>query len=204
MRKFITSVVLASLAFIPVHIAASTDWSGTIKKTEQSVVYIQVGEDGGCTGFVINQDKHYVMTAGHCANEKVYADLSPARIVALDTHEDLMVLEVKDIDPTRPALKLAAKDPERGQEIMSVGFGYALESAQFRVAHIADNHFRTEGVAQEFFSTDATFVPGQSGGPIVNTDGEVVMIVQRGSDSVGIGIGAETIRQRLGRFFSEK
>ena len=46
------------------------------------------------------------------------------------------------------------------------------------------------------------FVPGQSGGPVVNEKGEVVMIVQMGTNIVGLGVGTETIRDKVGRFFT--
>ncbi len=52
-------------------------------------------------------------------------------------------------------------------------------------------------------STDSPFVGGQSGGPVVNAAGELVLIVQRGDGgTTGLGVGVETIRARVGRFFS--
>jgi hypothetical protein len=39
-----------------------------------------------------------------------------------------------------------------------------------------------------------------SGGPVINAKGEVVSIVQRASGLVGIGIGAEAIRNKIARF----
>ncbi len=52
--------------------------------------------------------------------------------------------------------------------------------------------------------TDAAFVSGQSGGPCVNAAGEVVMMVQRGSSTVGLGVGAETIKNKAGRYFQKE
>jgi S1-C subfamily serine protease len=46
-------------------------------------------------------------------------------------------------------------------------------------------------------------VPGMSGGPVVDASGQVVMIVQLASDRVGLGIGAESIRAKVGRFFAK-
>ena len=188
--------------------ASAADWAHVVKQIEKSIVYIET-DGGACTGFVIDTTRKYVMSAAHCYNldtETIWVDRVKGKVVSLDTKKDLMVLKVEDLDPARPALKLAARNPERAQEVMSAGFGYALESAQFRLAHIADDQMMIpeDGIGGPFFSTDATFVPGQSGGPVVNYQGEVVMIVQRGSNSVGIGVGAEVIRQRTGRFWADK
>ena len=59
------------------------------------------------------------------------------------------------------------------------------------------------GQAGTFVSLDSAFVGGQSGGPVVNAAGEVVLIVQRASNTVGIGVGADVIRERMGRFFGK-
>jgi S1-C subfamily serine protease len=55
-----------------------------------------------------------------------------------------------------------------------------------------------------FVMIDAAYVGGQSGGPCINIQGEVVSIVQRASNLVGIGVGAEKLRDRIGKFFEVK
>ena len=86
---------------------------------------------------------------------------------------------------------------------MSVGFGFALERPFFRQAHVQDDAMKMPGVdGGPFVSTDSPFVGGQSGGPVVNINGQIVAIVQRAdSGTTGLGVGAETIRQYVGRFF---
>lgn len=187
----------------------ATDWSSVIKTLERSIVWIEVGDQGACTGFVIDQTRHYVMTAAHCSpGEQVtlWADRVPAKVISRDTKKDLMVVEAKDIDPSRPALRPAAKNPERGQELMSAGFGFALERPFFGQTHVQDDALVIPdgNVGGPYISTDSSFVGGQSGGPVVNIAGEVVMIVQRGdAGTTGLGVGAEIIRERMGRFFAK-
>jgi S1-C subfamily serine protease len=53
------------------------------------------------------------------------------------------------------------------------------------------------------FSCSWSARSGQSGGPAINAAGEVVMMVQRTTSAVGIGVGAETIRARMGRYFEK-
>lgn len=202
--KRLAGVIVALLFAVT---AFAADWSEVVKKVEPSVVWARIGEGGGCTAFVINQEKHYLLTAAHCypgGEGVLWVDDVPSKVVLLDTKRDLMVVQADNIDPARPALKLAAKNPVIGQEVMSIGYGYALERPFFRQAHVQDDAMRLPGVdGGPFISTDSSFVGGQSGGPVVNSDGDVVAIVQRGDGgTTGLGVGAETLRQFVGRFFT--
>lgn len=205
MSKFLSALTLTALlavALVPRMQAA--DWSQVVKQVEKSVVFVEVGDEGSCTGFVIDQKRHYVMTAAHCYKESMWADRVPAHVVSRDVKKDLLVIEVKDLDPSRPALHLAEHNPERGSEVMSVGYGYGLERPFFRQAHVQDDQLTLPSEGGPYISTDSTFVPGQSGGPVVNIAGEIVAIVQLGDNgSTGMGVGADIIRDRMGRFFGK-
>lgn len=208
MMKHIGVLIAVCLLGRPAELGA-TDWSVVIAALEKSIVWVEVGNEGACTGFVIDAARHYVMTAAHCApseHDVLWVDRVPAKVISKDTKKDLLVVEVKDLDPIHPALKLAAKNPVLGQELMSAGFGYALERPFFRQAHVQDDALTipSNGVGGPYISTDAPFVGGQSGGPVVNVAGEVVMIVQRGDNgTTGMGVGVEIIRERMGRFFAK-
>jgi S1-C subfamily serine protease len=186
--------------------AGATDWSANAEKLAKSVVYIETA-DGSCTGFVINSDakneKDYVLTAAHCDGSKLYADGSDARVIYKDLKKDLMVLEVEDTG--RPAVMLAKNNPKPGDELASYGYGYGFERPMLRITHVADDntHIDQDGVGGPFIVTDATFVPGQSGGPVINAAGEVAMMVQLGSNAVGFGVGAEVMRSKVSRYFEK-
>lgn len=181
----------------------ATDWATALTKVRDSVVQLTYRGGGGCSGFVINQAKNYVLTAKHCNADLIYVDKIPATVVAVDNHQDLMVLEVKDLG--RKALRLAAKDAQVGQEVASYGYGYALMRPMFRVATISDVNAKVPEYPQAgpFVMVDAAFVGGQSGAPTVNAAGEVVMMVQFGSNLVGFGVGAEILNDRMGRYFEK-
>lgn len=187
---------------LPTMFASSVDWAQTAAAVRQSIVEISIGEEGkgGCTGFVSDNDKDLVVTAAHCDGPKLLADSMPTTIKAKDVKSDLMVLEVKGID--RPALRLAKNDPRVGDEVASFGYGYALDQPLFRVAHVSARNTNI-GERVQYLAVDASFVPGQSGGPVVNGLGEVVMVVQLGTEVVGFGVGAERIEDRVGRFFQK-
>jgi S1-C subfamily serine protease len=189
---------------------ARTDWAALVKSLEKSVVAIEINEAGtSCTGFVINsrikkddEDLTYVLTAAHCEAPRLWADQAAAKVLAKNTEKDLLVLAVEHLD--RPALKLAKENPKVGDAVASFGYGMGLEKPLFRIAHIsAETYIPYEGIGGPLFFVDGAFVGGQSGGPTVNEAGEVVMIVQRSSATTGIGVGAETIRQRVGKYWEK-
>jgi S1-C subfamily serine protease len=128
------------------------------------------------------------------------------KVIARDRKRDLMVLHVEKLD-TLPALKLAAGNPKVGQQVASTGWGYNLNESMFRPAWISneklivpDPQFALGG---PYIAVGAAFVGGMSGAPVVNAAGEVVMIVQFGTDRVGMGVGAEEIGDRMGKFFAK-
>lgn len=208
MKRVIASLLVLSLAVAPA--VAQTSWNIAAAAVKGSAVFIQTSQSS-CTGFIINDkakggqnrtdDVDYILTAAHCDGTDLYAGQRPAIVKAKDVKKDLMVLEVEDLE--RPALRLAKKDPVLGEEVASFGYGYGLEDPMFRVAHISNDkiYIPYEGIGGPLFAIDSSFVPGQSGGPVVNAAGEVVLIVQLGTPVVGFGVGAEIIRDKVGRYF---
>ncbi len=198
MKKFLATVAIL-IALFPTPTSYAASWT-LAERVMESAVFIE-NKSGSCTGFVIDNERDYVLTAAHCDGEELFADQTPTKVVSKDIKTDLMVLYVKDVD--RPALKLAAKDPSIGDETASVGYGYGLERPMFRVAHIADNEAQMPDFSGHYIMIDASFVPGQSGGPVVNSQGELVAIVQLGTDRMGLGRGAEFIKSKVGKYFAK-
>lgn len=207
MRKLLSALLALTLAAGPAAAQTQLSWNEVADRVAKSIVYLEHPR-GSCTGFVVHdrakdkdEDVDYVMTAAHCEGTNLYADQQPTTIIYKDTKKDLMVLKVKNLE--RPALRLAKDNPKVGHEVASYGYGYGLERPMFRVTHVSDDKIFIpfEGIGGPLVAVDISFVPGQSGGPVVNKSGEVVAIVQLGTQIVGFGIGAETINDRAGRFF---
>lgn len=190
--------------------ADSSDWSNVAERVRKSIMLVETTK-GTCTGFVINsnrknkddEDVDLILTAAHCDGPELRADQRPAKILHKDDRKDLMVLEVEDTE--RPVLFIAKDNPKKAQQVMSYGFGYGLERPMLRFTSIADDntYIPEGGIGGPLFVTDAGLVAGQSGGPIVNERGEVVMIVQMSSGVVGLGVGAEMIRDKVGRYLEK-
>jgi hypothetical protein len=210
MRRSVIFWTLVLSAVYSLHTLAA-NWPAVADKLGKSIVYIET-TSGSCTGFVIADDERdkdhdrvdWLMTAAHCEGPELYADRMTTKIRWKDTKADMMVLEVSDTG--RPALVLAKDNPKIGDELGSYGFGFGLERAMFRIAHVSDDdtYIPEDGIGGPFMVIDAQFVGGMSGGPVINAAGEVVMIVQRGGQGVGLGIGAEKIRSKAGRYFRPK
>ncbi len=189
----------------------AADWTALVRDLAKSVVAIERDDNGtSCTGFLINSrakdrddnDVDYVLTAAHCEAAKLWADQAEAKVIAKNKEKDLIVLSIEDSG--RPALKLAKENPPVGEEVASFGYGYGLEKPMLRLTHIAaETYIPYEGIGGPLFMTDATFVGGQSGGPVINAAGEVVMVVQMGTGSVGMGVGADTIRSKVGKYWQK-
>lgn len=182
-----------------------TDWPATAEAIAKSVVEVS-STGGNCTGFVINAqwkgDKDLILTADHCYGTELYADGSLGRAIFRDGKRDLMIIEVDNLD--RPAVTLSATNPRQGQEIVSYGYGMALDAPLFRHAWVSSASVNLPDVeGGPFVMIDAAYVKGQSGGPCINEKGEIVSIVQRASGLVGIGVGVERIRDRIGRYLQK-
>lgn len=203
MKRFVATLTLALFLAAPAFSASL--WGAVADKFTPSVVFLEAVDGqgnplGSCSGFVINTEKKHVLTAGHCDAEKMLVNgLSSIRMFK-DARKDLMVLRVNDLEDL-PAIALAENNPKVGDEVMAIGYGFGLEKPMVRISHISITGLDIEGLSGPFIMVDAGFMPGQSGGPVLNSEGKLVAIVQLGSQGLGIGVGAEVIKDRVGRYF---
>jgi len=200
------SVLVLMVTMCKQTVTAQHTWTPLATAIGKSVVL--VSSEGACTGFVINAsakgDKDYVLTAAHChqPGKEIYADSATARVIFKDAKKDLMILEVDDLG--RPAVTLAPANPQQGEEVGSFGHGYGLEEPMFRHAYVSNAAITLPDVeGGPLVMIDAAYVSGQSGGAVINSKGEVVSIVQRASNLIGVGVGVEAIRSKVARFLEK-
>ena len=204
MKRTIAALLMLLLFISPA--MAVSPWNAVAEKVQKSLAFLAVGNQGSCSAFSINEKLDYVLTASHCFGSEVegkdiLVDNSPAKLIARDQKHDLMVLYVRGLD--RPALHLAKENPKIGDEVASYGFGLGLEHPLFRLATISDSDTTIDGsgLPEHLIAVDAQFVPGMSGGPVVDLEGYVVMMVEGGGFGVGLGPGVEAIKSKMGRYF---
>ncbi|MCU4925408.1 trypsin-like peptidase domain-containing protein [Halobacteria archaeon AArc-dxtr1] len=117
-------------------------------------------------------------------------DWTGTSLVGRDFYSDLAVLEVDDVPDEAEPLSLTETQPVPGQQVVAVGNPFGLEgsistgvvSGVNRSVPMPQRNFSLPNAVQ----TDAALNPGNSGGPLVDLEGEVVGVVNAGG---GVNIG---------------
>lgn len=107
---------------------------------------------------------------------------SEARVISVQPHQDLAVLKALKLpDDLQPATLRGTGDLGLGDTVVAVGYPFGIgPSVSSGVVSGLDREFRSpEGrqTLSKLIQFDAAANPGNSGGPLVNAQGEVVGIV---------------------------
>ncbi len=155
-------------------------------------------ERGVGSGVVVTPDG-YILTNHHVVDgaEQIKVDLSDrrtldAKVVGTDQPSDLAVLKINATN--LPVLTLGDSDRARvGDVVLAIGNPLGLDqtvtagivSAKGRATGVGDGNF------EDFIQTDAPINQGNSGGALINTNGELVginsQILTPSGGSIGIG-----------------
>ncbi len=166
------------------------------------------GEEGRGQGSGFLIDETHVVTNDHVVADGESVDLqyingdwTGTRLLGTDFYSDLAVLKVDHVPNASTPLSLTDEWPVVGQEVLAVGNPYGLEgtmtqgivSGVNRTLDLPDREFSISNAVQ----TDAAVNPGNSGGPLVNMDGEVLGVINSGGgNNIGFAIPA-AITQRV-------
>lgn len=114
----------------------------------------------------------------------VYADgtESEAVVTGIDAKNDLAVLRTQKVpDDLKPATLVSTGDLKPGDEVVAAGFPFGFgPSVSSGVVSGLKREFRApdgKRVLSNLIQFDAAANPGNSGGPLINMEGEVVGIV---------------------------
>jgi S1-C subfamily serine protease len=145
-------------------------------------------EDGSLgTGVVIMEDgtilTNYHVIAGSDRVEVIFYDgtKADAKVVAVHPHNDLAILKPEKLpDDLLPATLGSSAQLKYGEEVVAVGFPFGIgPSVTAGVVSGLRREFTGENGAQlrNLIQFDAAINQGNSGGPLINSAGEVVGIV---------------------------
>jgi serine protease Do len=167
----------------------------------------QFRQDSTGSGFVISADG-LVVTNNHVIEgaDQVTVTLGdrryPAEVKGTDTATDVALLQI-DAGRTLPYLELGDSEVLRvGEWVMVVGSPLRLDqtvtvgvvSAKGRALGVLDSSF------ENFIQTDAAINFGNSGGPLLNLQGQVVGIatlINWGAENIGFAVPINTLSQIL-------
>jgi len=154
-----------------------------MESTNNTSVINPIGR-GTCSGFVIN-DKGYIVTNYHCVHNATRLKLAfydkddwnvyEVKIIGIDPLADVAVIHIPSRKKPLPYLKWSLEEPWDGMDVFAVGhpFGMAWTISK---GIISSNKRTVRSPYVRFLQTDTAINTGNSGGPLVNTAGNVVGI----------------------------
>lgn len=150
---------------------------------------------GTGSGVIISEDG-YIVTNNHVINEAQDIEITlnnkktyKAKLIGTDSKMDIALLKV-DADEKLPYAVFADSDNVKvGEWVLAVGNPYNLNSTVTAGIVSAKARNLDTGGIQSFIQTDAVVNPGNSGGALVNTNGELVGINTMISSNTGSYVG---------------
>ncbi|MDP2158943.1 MAG: trypsin-like peptidase domain-containing protein [Flavobacterium sp.] len=150
---------------------------------------------GTGSGVIISEDG-YIVTNNHVINGAQDLEVTlnnkktyKAKLIGTDSKMDIALLKV-EADEKLPYIVFADSDHVRvGEWVLAVGNPYNLNSTVTAgIVSAKARNLDTRGI-QSFIQTDAVVNPGNSGGALVNTRGELVGINTMISSNTGSYVG---------------
>jgi serine protease DegQ len=155
--------------------------------------------EGLGSGVIIDAAKGYVLTNNHVVNnaEKIQVQLNDgreydARLIGKDEQTDIALLQLNN-PKNLTAIRMADSDQLRvGDFAIAVGnpFGLGQTATSGIISALGRSGLNLEGL-ENFIQTDASINRGNSGGALINLNGELIgintAILAPGGGSIGIG-----------------
>jgi S1-C subfamily serine protease len=191
----------SALVLLPLHLVAfaqgSSTWADIAETASRSVVFLKGVEENGTvldfgSGFLLSADGE-IATNLHVIRDMKSGGVQLSTgevfdgftVLAFDDKKDLAIIKVPGVD--LPAIKLGTStELKSGEPVMAIGSPQGLQGTATAgiVSAIRDDPFSS---AYKVIQTDAGFNPGNSGGPLLNSKGEVIGVVSyKWRDSPGL------------------
>ena len=152
-----------------------------------------VPQVGTGSGVIISSDG-YIVTNNHVINKATQLQVTlnnnrtyNAELIGTDPNSDIALIKI-DTDEKLPYLAFGDSDHTKiGEWVLAVGNPFNLTSTV--TAGIVSAKARNLGKNQSFIQTDAAVNPGNSGGALVNTNGDLVGINTAITSQTGSYVG---------------
>ena len=176
-------------------VVASTLNKETVERVKKATVFIIMESKnntsitnpngrGTCSGFVIN-DKGYIVTNYHCVHNTTQLKLAfydrddwnvyEVKIIGIDPLADVAVIHIPKRKKPLPYLNWSLEKPWDGMTVFAVGHPFGM--AWTITKGIISSEKRTvRSPYVRYVQTDTAINTGNSGGPLLNTAGNVVGI----------------------------
>lgn len=173
MRRLV-AWILIPLSLLGLSACNSTD---VTNDAVHSVVKLERKAPGHATAFHIGNGVY--VTASHATTNDQPVKLTPysgnsfkAKFVKRYSPLDLVVYKSTSGGKPHPKLTLDCRSPKRGEHISIIGFPafYEYISGYGQVA----SDLMDIDIGNSIFTMDLTVVHGQSGGPVLSSDGDVI------------------------------
>jgi S1-C subfamily serine protease len=172
----------------------SSDFSGIIEDEIEGVVTIKTDVSQG-SGFLI-KDTGYLVTNAHvisgASSASVITSDGKAHAVALIGVNSLMDIALLKIEGVYHSLDLGnSNDVKIGEKVIAIGNPLGLSFTATEGIISARDRKGINNMPY-YFQTDVSLNPGNSGGPLINTKGEVIAINNfKISEAENIGFSLE-------------
>jgi len=183
--------------------ASQEDFSGIVEQAVKSVVTISAGNSIG-TGFIVHPDG-YLVTNYHVISDNennvraLTYDRSTffATLIGKDELRDLALLK---LEGNFQAIALADSDElQAGNKVVAIGNPLGLSFTVTEGIVSATDREGPNGLL-EYVQTDVSLNPGNSGGPLINTQGEVVGINNfkiGNAEALGFALESDALRNSI-------
>lgn len=166
-------------------VLALADWAAILPTVEKHVPRLEMrrGDQAGvCSGVVFATDADgfaFALTAGHCVqkaeNERLDLTVNGRNGVVVATNSILDLAIVKFRKRDEIAITLAAVPPLTGSPVAIAGYSFGVEDLVVQFGHVAQSYNKET----KTIWIDGVFIMGQSGGAILNEQGELVGLTSR-------------------------
>ena len=218
------SAVSASAASAtPVSLTSGNTVSDLVKRIAPSVVRVKVditqngpfgtqSGKGEGTGVILTADgelltnAHVVDSATHVTVTTSDGKNHPAKVLGVDTDDDIAVVKMTDVKNLTPAMLGTSAKSIVGEPVVAVGNALGLDGAPTVTTGIVsalnrsldDQTSSLHGLIQ----TDAAINHGNSGGPLLNARGEVIGIntaIAADANNIGFSIAIDNVKPLIAK-----